>query len=204
MCNGMGSWREFIWDQLIQFVPTTMLSVHCCRVCPSWVDMQVRRGRVGERGSWIPLVDHGSSRTRPQVSGTTAISRDAPHKYVWQIYQHTLLITYLCTYINHSLITGIFPNKLTIAKIIPILKKNYRHDFNNYRPISLLPSISKIFEKVVYIQLFQYFTSNNLFHANQYGFRAEYSTELALSELVDRIYSDLDEKQIPIAIFIDL
>ena len=63
----------------------------------------------------------------------------------------------------------------------------------------ILPSISKIFEKVV--QLFQYFTSNNLFHANQYGFRAEYSTELALSELVDRIYTDLDEKQLPIAIF---
>ena len=41
-----------------------------------------------------------------------------------------------------------------------------------------------------------------MFHANQYGFRAEYSTELALSELVDRIYTDLDEKQLPIAIFI--
>ena len=56
----------------------------------------------------------------------------------------------------------------------------------------------------MYIQLFQYFTSNNPFHANQYGFRVEYSTELALSELVDRIYTDLDEKQLPIAIFIDL
>ena len=54
------------------------------------------------------------------------------------------------------------------------------------------------------IQVFQYFTSSNLFHANQYGFRAEYSTELALSELVDRLYTDLDEKQLPIAIFIDL
>ena len=52
----------------------------------------------------------------------------------------------------------------------------------------------------MYIQLFQYFTSNNLFHANQYGFRAEYFTELALSELVDRIYTDLDEKQLPISI----
>ena len=41
-----------------------------------------------------------------------------------------------------------------------------------------------------------------MFHANQYGFRAEYSTELALSELVDRIYTDLDEKQLPIVIFI--
>ena len=56
----------------------------------------------------------------------------------------------------------------------------------------------------MYIQLFQYCTSNNLFHANQYGFRAEYSNELALFELVDRIYTDLDEKQLPIAIFIDL
>ena len=56
----------------------------------------------------------------------------------------------------------------------------------------------------MYIQLFQYFSSNNLFHANQYGFRAEYSTELALSELVDRIYKDRYEKQLPIAIFIDL
>ena len=63
-------------------------------------------------------------------------------------------------------------------------------------PISLLPSISNIFEKVLYIQLFQYSTSNNLFHANQYGFRAEYS-----AELVD---TDLDDKQLPIAIFIDL
>ena len=68
--------------------------------------------------------------------------------------------------------------------------------------IDLQPQ-AKIFEKVVYIQLFQYFTSNTLFHANQYGLRAEYSTELALSELVDRIYTDLDEKQLPIAIFID-
>ena len=66
-----------------------------------------------------------------------------------------------------------------------------------------MPSISKILRKLC-IQVFQYFTSSNLFHANQYGFRAEYSTELALSELVDRLYTDLDEKQLPIAIFIDL
>ena len=53
--------------------------------------------------------------------------------------------------INQSLKTGVFPNNLKIAKIIPIFKTNDKYDFNNYRPISLLPSISKIFEKVVYI-----------------------------------------------------
>ena len=63
--------------------------------------------------------------------------------------------------------------------------------------------MSKVFEKTIYTQLFQYLTVNSLLHDNQYGFRAKYSTELALIELVDRIYSQLDEK-IPIAIFMDL
>ena len=61
--------------------------------------------------------------------------------------------------------------------------------------MSLLPSISKVFEKTIYSQLFQYLSVNSLLHANQYGFRAKYSTELALNELVDRIYSQLDEKK---------
>ena len=106
--------------------------------------------------------------------------------------------------INQSLKTGRFPSKLKVAKIIPIFKKDDEHDFNNYRPISLLPSISKVFEKTIYTQLFQYLTVNSLLHANQYGFRAKYSTELALIELIDRIYSQLDEKKVPIAIFMDL
>ena len=97
--------------------------------------------------------------------------------------------------INQSLKTGRFPCKLKVAKIIPIFKKGDEHDFNNYRPISLLPSISKVFEKTIYSQLFQYLTVNSLLHANQYGFRAKYSTELALNELVDRLYSQLDEKK---------
>ena len=88
--------------------------------------------------------------------------------------------------------------------MIHIFRKDDEHDFNNYRPISLLPSIYKVFKKTIYTQLFQYLTVNSLLHANQYGFRANYSTELELIELVDRIYSQLGEKKIPIAIFMDL
>ena len=65
-------------------------------------------------------------------------------------------------------------------------------------------SISKVFEKTIYSQLFQYLSVHSLLHANQYGFRAKYSAELAINELVDRIYSQLDENKIPIAIFMDL
>ena len=59
-------------------------------------------------------------------------------------------------------------------------------------------------KKIVYTQLFLYLTLNKLLHQNQYGFRAEYSTELAISELVDRIYLNLDKKGLPLAIFLDL
>ena len=105
--------------------------------------------------------------------------------------------------INQSLKIGRFPSKLKVAQIIPIFEKGDEHDFNNYRPISLVPSISKVFEKNIYSQLFQYLTLNSLLHANQYGVRAKYSTELALNELVDQIYSQRDEKK-TIAKFMDL
>ena len=75
---------------------------------------------------------------------------------------------------------------------------------DNYRPISLLPSISKLFEKVVSNQVSEYFKKNNLFHDGQYGFRDHHSTELANIELSDRIISALDKKQIPVTIYMDL
>jgi hypothetical protein len=114
------------------------------------------------------------------------------------------IISPLTRIINQSLKNGIFPNKLKIAKIIPIFKKGDQHSLDNYRPISILPAISKIFEKIVCIQVYDYFCQNKLFFPNQYGFREKHSTELALLEFVDRIHSDLDNKRSPFAIYIDL
>ena len=67
--------------------------------------------------------------------------------------------------------TGICPNKLKIAKVVPVFKKDDPHQPGNYRPISLLPAISKIFEKVVYKQVYNYMNENNLLYKSQYGFR---------------------------------
>ena len=67
---------------------------------------------------------------------------------------------------------------------------------DNYRPVSLLTSISKIFEKVAHKQLTDYFTKNHLFYKSQYGFRAEHSTEFASLELVDRIIDSFEKKEI--------
>ena len=92
--------------------------------------------------------------------------------------------------INQS--SGRFPSKLKVAKIIPIFKKGDEHEFNNYRYHCYLHS--KVFEKTIYSQLFQYLSVNVLLHANQYGFRAKYST-LALNELVDQYTHNLMTKR---------
>ena len=73
--------------------------------------------------------------------------------------------------INQSLCTGIFPDKLKIAKVIPLYKKDDDRSFGNYRPISLLSSTWKFFERVAFNQLYEYFTSNGLLYESQYGFR---------------------------------
>ena len=88
--------------------------------------------------------------------------------------------------------------------MIPIYKKDDDTIFSNYRPISILPAISKIIEKVIYGQIYYYFSQNKLFSDSQYGFRHGHSTELAALELVDRINTVLDNNETPISIFLDL
>ena len=105
---------------------------------------------------------------------------------------------------NDCVESGVFPDRLKIAKIVPIHKKNEVYLFDNYRPISLLPVISKVFEKIMHQQIFDFFSENGLLYASQYGFRKQHSTELAVTEFVDRVVCDMDKEDTPISIFLDL
>ena len=100
--------------------------------------------------------------------------------------------------------TGIFPNSLKIAKVTPIFKKENNKLITNYRPISVLPVISKIFETVISEQLSEYFLTNNLLCPQQYGFKKNSSTELAALELLDRLLDQMDKHKIPTNFYIDL
>ena len=115
-----------------------------------------------------------------------------------------IVSTPLSIIINQFLCNGIFPSKLKIAKVIPLFKKGDIQLFGNYRPISLLSSVSKVFEKAAYGHLYEYFSSHALFYDSQYGFRKYHSTELAALELVDRIHKEIDENKTPFSVFIDL
>ena len=106
--------------------------------------------------------------------------------------------------INQSFLTGIFPEGLKIAKITPIFKNGDSCLFNNYRPVSVLPSISKVFERVMYNQVITYFNEYNLLYDSQYGFRKNHSTELAAIEFIDRALAHMDNNKLPLNIFLDL
>ena len=95
------------------------------------------------------------------------------------------IVTALTDIFNISLTTGIYPDDLKIAKCIPIYKKGKKDDPTNYRPISILSCINKIYEKLIYQRLHLHFTENNVLYDYQFGFRKNHSTNQALIEIPD-------------------
>ena len=87
---------------------------------------------------------------------------------------------------------------------MPIFKKGDSSLLTNYRPISKLPTISKIFERVIYNQLYEYFNTSNLLVEEQYGFCTNYSTEYVAIKLVDHLSKEMDTGNIPCALYIGL
>ena len=106
--------------------------------------------------------------------------------------------------INLSLKTGVFPESLKIAKVIPIFKQGCRLLCNNYRPISILSALSKILEKCVLNQITFYFILEGLFTDNQYGFRRGRTTTDCLVDLIEKITIALDQGEYALSIFLDL
>ena len=100
--------------------------------------------------------------------------------------------------------TGIFPGQLKLSRVKPIYESGEQTSFCNYRPISLLPSMSKIFEYVIFDQLMSFLTDQQLFCIEQFGFRPGHSTELAALRLVDHLTNEMDNFNVPINIYIDL
>ena len=106
--------------------------------------------------------------------------------------------------INESFETGIFPDKLKIAKVIPVFKKGLTSKNSNYRPISLLSIFSKLFEKIMHKRLYRFLEICEALFCMQFGFRSGHSTDHALISLTETIKSSLDNKRFGCGIFIDL
>ena len=108
--------------------------------------------------------------------------------------------------INLSLESGYIPKRLKIAKIVPVFKDGDQHIFTNYRPISLLNSLSKLLEKIVARQLTGFLTTHNILYKHQYGFRTNHNTSHPVLHFSDKIYNALNQTspEKTLSVFIDL
>ena len=110
-----------------------------------------------------------------------------------------LLIIY-----SNCLKKGYFPEKWKKANVIPIHKKNAKDIVSNYRPISLLPLCGKIFEKLIYDNLYEYIYKNKFFSDKQSGYKRGDSTVKQLISITNAIYKAFDEGKEIRAVFLDI
>ena len=103
---------------------------------------------------------------------------------------------------NESIRNAIVPEKLKLAVVYPIYKKDSKMKVNNYRPISILPMISKIYEKLIHARLMSFFTKNKTIHKHQFGFQKGKSTEHAILDIYVSILKALGKKEKACCIFL--
>lgn len=112
--------------------------------------------------------------------------------------------TQLSSIINTSFSNGIFLNALKRAVVSPIHKAKSRKLMSNYRPVSVLPAISKIFEKLFHQRIYKYQLDQDLRYKMQFGFRPSYCTEHALLAFKKRIIDAFESKKVLLAVLMDL
>ena len=115
-----------------------------------------------------------------------------------------VIVASITEILNCSILTGIFPDEWKAARVTPVFKSGSPSDVNNYRPISIIPMIAKIFEKIIYDQLYKYLSVNNLLSNCQSGFRALHSTVTSLLNSTDKWSFNIDKGKINGVVFVDL
>lgn len=110
----------------------------------------------------------------------------------------------LATIINKSISEGKFPDIMKIARINPIFKAKDKTELSNYRPISILPTISKVFEKIIFKRLYSFFEKYSILSENQFGFRPKHSTIDAIIQFTNQIQEGFKNKETSIGLFCDL
>ena len=114
-----------------------------------------------------------------------------------------VIVPSLAKLMNISISSTVFPQRWKTAKVTPIYKSGDRTDTSNYRPISVLPALSKILERHVHVNLYNYFIQNKLLYSQQSGFRKYHNTETALIRIVDQLLRNLDENHVSGLLLID-
>ena len=118
------------------------------------------------------------------------LSNDMPTKIIQQFSE--IFTDFLYNKFNSCLRSGIFPDELKLAEVVPVYKKNDKKDKSNYRPISIISNISKIYERCIQTQLNEYFA--NFLSKFQCGFRQGFSAQHYLLVMIEKLRKIRDEK----------
>ena len=109
-------------------------------------------------------------------------------------------LMYIC---NLSMNQGIFPTEMKLANVIPLYKANNPDVFNNYRSVSLLCTLSKVLERVMYSRLIEYLETFRMLLDNQFGFRKWHSSYMALMQLMHQLIKSLEKGETVIGVFLN-
>ena len=141
--------------------------------------------------------------TFKQLNETNAVGAD---DIAFRFIKDSLVVLafYYTIIINTSIVTGIYPTLWKYCLVPPVLKSGDANDVSNYRPIAILPVLSKLLEKIVANQLRDYLENNHLISDTQHGFRKGRSTESALIKVTDKIYNNIDNNKISLLVLCDL
>ena len=104
---------------------------------------------------------------------------------------------------NQSIQTGVVPNILKVSQVTPVYKSGDVTDPGNYRPISTLSPFSKVLEKLIYNQLYDFLEKHNILYRYQFGFRKGHSIEQAIFEITDTLKQAMDKKLVTCGVFLD-
>ena len=105
---------------------------------------------------------------------------------------------------NLPLENGIFPEKMKIAKVIPLFENGDPENITNYRPIAVISCFSKVLEGIMYNRSYKYLFEEKLLYSKQFGFQKGHSTDHAIVHLIDQIYESFENDNYTLGVFIDL
>ena len=115
-----------------------------------------------------------------------------------------VLVPYLTSIFNSMTNSSVFPSCLKVATITPLWKSGEKTDPNNYRPISILSSVSKVFERLLFNRISHFIETTNQLHKNQFGFRSKRSCVHAIAEITEEMRKRLDARKAVFSCFMDL
>ena len=184
-------------DFFINIGPTLAKSIPCVNESP----LSYLGNRLTESIYLAPVNENEIGQLIKSLKDTTA-GFDDLNSMCLKISSRFLLkpLTHIC---NLSISQGIFPEQLKIANVIHLYKSDDSTSFNNYRPVSVLCVLSKIFEKIMYNRVAAFLEIFKILHDNQYGFRKKSSTHVALLTFIDKVIEAIENGEYAIGVFLD-